>query len=39
MIPDDEPFVYHPVAEPKPHDDTVLDWLEAHEPRPFGLDW
>jgi hypothetical protein len=39
MIPDDEPFVYHPVAETKPHDDTTVEWLEAHKPRPFGVEW
>jgi hypothetical protein len=39
MIPDDEPFKYQPVAQPKPHTDECLDWLEANEPRPFGYEF
>ena len=39
MIPDDEPFKYHPIAQPVPHTDECVDWLEQHEPQPFGIEW
>lgn len=39
MIPPDEPFVYTEPAKPVPHTDECVDWLEAHQPRPFTEEW
>ena len=39
MIPDDEPFKYRPIEPTMPHTDEFVEWLEALEPRPFGIEW
>jgi len=40
MIPDEESMIRkEPIPQPKPHTDECIEWLEAHEPRPFGIEW
>ena len=40
MIPDEESMIRkEPRQKVEPHTDECLDWLEAHEPRPIGIEW